>query len=132
MKKFGTVIFMIAFLLPAMALAQEAIDPDFPFELNDAIVTAIMTIGGLGLMSVVNIAKSAIKKLFKDWDDWTPLARHATMYAVTLVIAGGATALALTSMGMFDWTRMFLYAVYTWGHINQFWKVLKGVVKTHA
>jgi hypothetical protein len=122
------------FIAAPILLAQDpgAVDPDFPFELNDSIVVAIQTIFGLGLMAITQLAKAALKKIFKDWDSWRPMARHGIMYFVTAIIAAGATYFTLTKMGIMDSGRMVLYSVYTWGYMNQFWKALKDVVKKHS
>lgn len=133
MKKAGFIILTILFLLPILALAQEdVVDPDFPFELNDSIVVAIQTIFGIGLMALTQLAKEGLKKVFKDWDQMTALARHAIMYAVTAIIAAAATYFTLNQMGMMTEARMILYSIYTWGYINQSWKALKEIVKRHS
>ena len=130
MKKFK-VVFLLAFFLSMFTLpmlAQDPVDPDFPFELNDAIVTGIMTIFGLGLMAIVQFVKAGIKKLFPKYDDWPKLGRHALMYVVTLAVAAGATAFVLLEMKVWAFDRFVYYAIYTWGYINGFWKALKGII----
>ena len=127
MKKFA-MIFLLMFLFALPVLAQDPVDPDFPFELNDAIVAAIMTVFGIGLMAIVNLVKSGIKKLLPNYDQWPALSRHALMYVVTLAIAAGATAFVLVQMKLWAFDRFILYAIYTWGYINQFWKALKGII----
>ena len=128
MKKFKVFVLLTAilaiFALPALA----QVDPDFPFELNDAIVAGIMTVFGLGLMAIVNLVKTGIKKLIPNYDKWPKVSRHALMYVVTAAIAAGATAFVLIQMKVWAMDRFILYTIYTWGYINQFWKALKGVI----
>jgi len=127
-KKIAIILLLLA-ATPALAMAQDA---DFPFELNEAIVTGIMTIFGVGLMAIVQLVKQGIKKLIPSYENWTPVERHALMYAVTYVIALAATAFTLWQMQLMTTGRMLLYTIYTWGYINQFWKALKDLVKKHA
>jgi len=134
-KKHVKVFIFIAILFMAapFLLAQDpaAVDPDFPFELNDSIVIAIQTIFGIGLMAITQLAKAGLKKIFKDWDNMPATARHGIMYFVTAIIATGATYFTLTQMSLMTAARLILYSIYTWGYISQFWKVLKESVKTH-
>lgn len=134
-KKHARVLVLLAvfFLAAPLLLAQEppATDPDFPFELNDSIVIAIQTIFGLGLMGLTQLAKAALKKVLKNWDTYRPELRHGIMYGVTAVIAAGATYFTLNQMQLMTTPRMILYSIYTWGYMNQFWKILKENVKKH-
>jgi len=133
-KRHALVFLFLAIFLTAapMLLAQEpdpgAVDPDFPFELNDSVVVAIQTIFGLGLMAITQLAKAGLMKFLKGWNNYTPAVRHAIMYFVTAIIATGATAFTLNQMQLLTTTRMLLYSIYTWGYMNQFWKVLKQKV----
>ena len=129
MKKFTTFLFVLLFIVPLAVLAQEAVDPDFPFEVNDAIVAGIQTIFGIGLMAIVQFVKAGVKKVFPKYDEWSKVARHALMYGLTLVIAGGTTYFVLTSMHIMATTRFIFYTIYTWGYINQFWKALKELTR---
>lgn len=124
-KKFVILSAVLLFLIPVLLLAQGEVDPDFPFEVNDAIVAGIQTLFGIGLMAIVQFVKAGIKKVFPKYDEWEKIARHALMYGVTLLIAAGATYFTLTQMKMLETTRLIFYTVYTWGYINQFWKALK-------
>ncbi len=128
MKKTALVLLLLA-ATPALAMAQ---DVDFPFELNEAIVTGILTIFGVGLMAIVQLVKQGIQKLIPSYETWTATQRHALMYVVTLIIALAATAFTLWQMQLMTTGRMLLYTIYTWGYINQFWKALKDLVKKHA
>lgn len=125
------IIFAALFLAAPFLLAQDpgAVDPDFPFELNDSIVVAIQTIFGIGLMGLTQLAKAGLKKVLKNWDNYRPELRHGIMYAVTAVIATGATYFTLNQMQLMTGARLALYSIYTWGHMNQFWKILKEQVK---
>jgi len=124
-------LFMAIILIAApMLLAQDpgAVDPDFPFELNDSIVVAIQTIFGLGLMAITQLVKAGLQKIFAGWNNFKPAVRHAIMYFATAIIATGATYFTLNQMKLLTTPRMLLYSIYTWGYINQFWKVLKQKV----
>jgi len=130
-----TTVFLFLFVLLAVPLALLAQDDpygDFPFELNEAIVAAFQTVFGLGLLGVVQLAKGALKKFIKGWDDMTTLARHAIMYVLTAVISAGVTYFVLSQMGMMGTERFILYGVYAWGVCNGFWKGLKELVKKHS
>ena len=131
-KKHAFVLLFLAIILIAapILLAQDPgeVDPDFPFELNDSIVVAIQTIFGLGLMAITQLVKAGLRRVFKQWNDWRPELRHGIMYFVTAVIATGATYFTLNQMQIMTTPRMLLYSIYTWGYMNQFWKVLKQKV----
>ena len=80
-------------------------------------------------MAITQLVKAGLRKIFKQWDSWRPEARHGIMYAATAAIATGATYFTLTQMQLMTTPRLILYSIYTWGYINQFWKILKEQAK---
>lgn len=119
----ASLIFMLS--LPLLAQAAEEY---FPFELNDGIVAAIQTAFGIGLLGLVQLVKNGLKKIWPKYADLTPMARHAIMYALTLLITSGVTFFVLTQAHMLTTARFVLYDVYAWGLCNGFWKSLKELI----
>jgi len=124
-----TILIMAFFILLAIPLLAQ--DEAFPYELNDAIVTGILTIFGIGLMAIVQFVKNILRKLIPNWENWTSAQRRAVLYPVTLLVSAGATAFTLFQMQLWTLSRFILYTVYTWGYINQFWKGIKEIVERH-
>ena len=125
-----TILITAFFLLLATPLLAQ--DEAFPYELNEAIVTGILTIFGIGLMAIVQFVKNILAKLISNWENWTSAQRRAVLYPVTLLVSAGATAFTLFQMQLWSLGRFILYTLYTWGYINQFWKGMKEIVKRHS
>jgi hypothetical protein len=130
MKRFVIFTIFILALTVGLVLAQDPPGDDFPFELDEAIVTAIQTVFGIGMFGIIQLAKQLLKKV--GFDEWTELMRHAVMYVVSLVIAAAITWFVLTKAGMMTLGSLVLYTVYAWGLANGFWKGLKEIVKKHS
>jgi len=130
MRRVATIAVLALLVLPLAALAGQDTG-DFPFELDEGLVAAIQTVFGIGLLGIVQLIKNGIKKIFKDWDDWTPLARHAIMYALTGLISAGVTYFVLTQAAMMTTGRFILYGLWAWGLCNGRWKALKELVQKH-
>lgn len=120
------VVALVILMAPALLLAGQA--DDFPFELNDGIVAAVQTVFGIGLLGIVQLVKQGIKKLFKDWENWNKLARHAIMYLVTCALSAGVTYFVLSQAAMMTTGRFILYGIWAWGLCNGWWKGLKELI----
>lgn len=130
MKRIATIAVLALLALPLAALAGQGTG-DFPFELDEGLVAAIQTVFGIGLLGIVQLVKNGIKKIFKDWDKWTALARHAVMYTVTGLLSAGVTYFVLTQAEMMATGRFILYGIWAWGLCNGWWKALKELVQKH-
>jgi hypothetical protein len=121
MKRFK-ILFVLAFLLvcfsPLVAQGIESIR----FEIDQAIVVAIMTIGGLGVIGITQIVKNALIKLFNVIDAG---AKDILGYVSSLIVSTGASAFILLQMKKFTWLALVVYSVYVWLESNQIFKVFK-------
>jgi len=119
-------LILVLFIPLSLLAAQEMTTEDFPFELNEAIVTAIVTAFGIGMMPILQLVKGLLRKI--GYENWSKLARHASMYIASLVVAGGATAYALNSLGQWSIERMIIYTIWAAVEANQGWKILKELI----
>jgi hypothetical protein len=93
----------------------------FHFEIDDAIVAAIMTIGGLGVIAITQIVKNALVKLFNVVQEGV---KNFLGYVSSLIVSAGASAFILLQMKKFTWLALLGYMIYVWLEVNQIFKVI--------
>ena len=94
----------------------------FHFDIDQAIVASIMTVGGLGVIAITQLVKNALVKLFNVVKD---KVKDVLGYASSLIVSAGATAFILLQMKKFAWLSLLGYTIYVWLESNQIFKVVK-------
>jgi len=97
------------------------------FDIKDAIVLAIMSIGGIGVIAITQFVKSALVKLF---NVTTAAVKDIIGYAGSLVVSAGASAYVLLRTQEFTWMALLGYTIYVWLEANQIFKVFKKPTPT--
>jgi hypothetical protein len=122
MKRFSKLIILSVFLCALFSLGFAQGEEGFHFDIDQAIVASIMTVGGLGVIAITQLVKNALVKLFNVVKD---NVKNVLGYVSSLVVSAGATAFVLLQMKKFAWLALLGYTVYVWLESNQIFKVVK-------
>ena len=83
-------------------------------HIDPAMVMAILMIGGIGVIGIVQTIKT-----------WLKLSGGLAL-ALTLVVSFGATALVLSQAHVFTWLAFVLYGLIVFGEASGLYKVIKA------
>jgi len=120
--------FILSVLLCALfSLGFAQREEGFHFDIDQAIVAAIMTIGGIGVIAITQIVKNALVKLFNVVQDGI---KNILGYASSLIVSAGASAFVLLQMKKFTALALLGYTLYVWGEANQIFKIFKKPTPT--
>ena len=122
MKRLKKFIILSVFLCALVSLGFAQGEEGFHFDIDEAIVAAIMTIGGIGVIAITQIVKNALVKLFKVTQDGV---KNTLGYVSSLVVSAGASAFVLLQMKQFGWLSLLGYTIYVWLEANQIFKIFK-------
>ena len=115
-------IFLSVMLCALFSLGFAQGEEGFHFDIDQAIVASIMTVGGLGVIAITQLVKNALVKLFNVVKD---KVKDVLGYASSLIVSAGATAFILLQMKKFAWLSLLGYTIYVWLESNQIFKVFK-------
>lgn len=117
MKKNILGLLVLLVLILAAPLAAQA-DPEAPpFVIDEAVIAAILGLGGIGLAYVANFLKLAIK-----------LQGKAAVILV-LVLSIAATAGTLLITHTFGWLPLLFYSAAVFGEMTGWYKLGPGMKK---
>lgn len=113
------VVMLCALFSPVFAQGEET---KSLFDIEEAIVLAIMSIGGFGVIAITQIVKNALVKLFNVIDAGI---KDIIGYTASLIVSAGASAYILVKLHKFAWMALFGYTLYVWLEANQIFKIIK-------
>jgi len=119
MKKF-LVIFGFIFLAAMPLLAQE----DVPFDVDNALIAAILGAFGVGVLGLTQIIKNVLK--VPTWA--SDIAKKIAGYGISLVVSAAGTIFTLVTTGQMAVGKAVLYTAIVWGIANGWWKGLKELI----
>jgi len=122
MKRLKVFVFLSVMLCALFSLGFAQGEEGFHFDIDQAILASIMTVGGLGVIAITQLVKNALVKLFNVVKD---KVKDVLGYVSSLVVSAGATAFILLQAKKFAWLPLLGYTVYVWLESNQIFKVVK-------
>jgi len=115
--------FLLLLIFPIMVFAQVE---DIPFDVDKALIAAILGAFGLGVLGITELIKTWLKVA-----NWHPTARKVAGYVISLVVTLGATTSTLIATSRFTWGSFILYSLIVWAEANGIFKAIRNIIKKY-
>jgi len=122
MRRLQKFFILSIFLCALLSLGFTQGEEGFHFNIDEAVVGTILTIGGLGVMAITQIVKNTLVKLFNVTQ---PGVKDILGYISSLIVSAGASAFVLLQLKLFTFMALLGYTIYVWLEVNQIFKIIK-------